>query len=128
MRWHTPSKTATVAAAPKQLETIRAKSVNGPQDHPKSNRLQNNKYALPKRLSKKTQPQRERRCMPPDVWLCCQRCCQPSKYTVSERAPWAPITSDCSMSAVLDGPAMNVPNKGCANIEPPLSPAELSRS
>ena len=32
--------------------------------------------------------------------------------TVQERGPCAPITSDCSMSAVFDGPEMNVANPG----------------
>ncbi len=33
----------------------------------------------------------------------------PTTKTAQERAPWAPMTSDCSMSAVLDGPEMNSP-------------------
>lgn len=32
-----------------------------------------------------------------------------TQKTVSERGPWAPITSDCSMSAVFEGPEMNAP-------------------
>ena len=32
------------------------------------------------------------------------------KNTVNPRAPWAPITSDCSMSAVLEGPATKAPH------------------
>jgi hypothetical protein len=31
------------------------------------------------------------------------------KNTIKLLAPWAPSTNDCSMSAVLDGPAMKVP-------------------
>ena len=31
------------------------------------------------------------------------------RITVWDRAPCAPITNTCSMSAVLDGPEMNVP-------------------
>jgi len=36
----------------------------------------------------------------------------PTKKSVQERGPWAPMTSACSMSAVLDGPSMNTPKPG----------------
>ncbi len=36
----------------------------------------------------------------------------PTMNSVQLRAPCAPITSDCSMSAVLDGPDRNKPNPG----------------
>ena len=32
-----------------------------------------------------------------------------SRMTVTSRAPWAPMTRACSMSAVLEGPAMKLP-------------------
>ena len=32
-----------------------------------------------------------------------------TKITVTVRAPWAPITRACSISAVFDGPEMNTP-------------------
>ncbi len=38
-----------------------------------------------------------------------------TRNTASDRGPWAPITSDCSMSAVLEGPEIKQPNSGCAN-------------
>jgi 4'-phosphopantetheinyl transferase len=37
---------------------------------------------------------------------------EPTRNRVQLRAPCAPITSDCSMSAVLDGPERNKPNPG----------------
>ena len=33
-----------------------------------------------------------------------------TKKTANDRGPWAPITSDCSMSAVFEGPEMKQPN------------------
>ncbi len=37
---------------------------------------------------------------------------QPMTTTAQERAPWAPMTSDISMSAVLEGPETNEPQPG----------------
>jgi hypothetical protein len=39
----------------------------------------------------------------------------PTRNTVHDRAPCAPITSACSMSAVFDGPEMNRPNVSPSN-------------
>ena len=39
--------------------------------------------------------------------------CVYRKTTLKLFAPWAPITKDCSISAVLDGPAINRPNPEC---------------
>lgn len=33
-----------------------------------------------------------------------------TRKTANDRGPWAPITSDCSMSAVFEGPEMKQPN------------------
>ena len=49
--------------------------------------------------------------------LCCMTDCglyslrgnRYSRMTVTSRAPWAPMTRACSMSAVLEGPAMKLP-------------------
>ena len=38
----------------------------------------------------------------------------PTRNTVNDLAPCAPITSDCSMSAVFEGPDRNRPNPGSA--------------
>lgn len=37
---------------------------------------------------------------------------QPTRNSVQLRAPCAPITNDCSMSAVFDGPEINRPKPG----------------
>ncbi|GEM_PF-2310045 len=34
-----------------------------------------------------------------------------TRYKVSERAPWAPITRDCLISAVFEGPEINPANR-----------------
>src|SRR3954469_23856896 len=39
------------------------------------------------------------------------------KQTRRERGPCAPMTSDCSMSAVFEGPEMKVPKSGSANAD-----------
>ncbi len=38
-----------------------------------------------------------------------QACMSSTQKTVIERGPCAPMTSDCSMSAVFEGPEMNTP-------------------
>ena len=40
---------------------------------------------------------------------------QPTKKSVQLRGPCAPITNDCSMSAVFDGPEINSPKPGRSN-------------
>lgn len=38
------------------------------------------------------------------------RVSHPTRNTVMDRGPWAPMTRDCSISAVLEGPEMKAPN------------------
>src|SRR4051794_16026655 len=54
-------------------------------------------------------------------------CYDLTMQTTSDRGPCAPITSDCSMSAVLEGPEIKVPKRDVQNSEPP-SPAVARRS